>query len=232
MRLIQLSRESLNFPPPEMALREPNGLLAMGGDLSPPRLLSAYHRGIFPWFSPGDPILWWSPDPRAVLYPEKFHLSRSMKRFHQRSPYSVTMNQNFYDVIEGCASDRQEGTWITNEVKRAWLKLFEAGHAQSVEVWLDNELVGGMYGLALGQIFCGESMFSRSENASKTALLVFSRYFQQQGGKLIDCQVLNPHTASLGAEEIARANYLQQINLLAHQPLAEQCWQQQTLFSC
>ncbi|KAB8313370.1 leucyl/phenylalanyl-tRNA--protein transferase [Erwinia endophytica] len=229
MRLVQLS-ESLNFPPPEMALREPNGLLAMGGDLSPPRLLAAYYRGIFPWFSPGDPILWWSPDPRAVLYPQKFHLSRSMRRFHQRSPYVVTMNQNFYQVIEGCASDRQEGTWITHEVKRAWLTLFEAGHAQSIEVWFGNELVGGMYGLALGQIFCGESMFSRRENASKTALLVFSRYFQQQGGKLIDCQILNPHTASLGAEEIARSDYLQQIDSLAHQPLATGCWRQQILF--
>ncbi|MEM6159834.1 leucyl/phenylalanyl-tRNA--protein transferase [Erwinia sp. P6884] len=230
MRLIQLARDSLLFPPPEMALREPNGLLAMGGDLSPARLLSAYHRGIFPWFSSGDPILWWSPDPRAVLYPEKFHLSRSMKRFHQRSPYRVTLNQSFQEVIEGCASDREEGTWITNEVKRAWLQLYDAGHAQSVEVWLGQTLVGGIYGLALGQIFCGESMFSRSENASKTALLVFSHYFKRQGGKLIDCQVLNPHTASLGAEEIARADYLNQVNLLASQALPPQCWQQQTLF--
>lgn len=230
MRLIQLSRESLNFPPPEMALREPNGLLAMGGDLSVARLLSAYHRGIFPWFSPGDPILWWSPDPRAVLYPEKFHLSRSMKRFHQRSPYRITLNQNFHEVIEGCAADRDEGTWITYNVKRAWMKLFDAGDAQSIEVWRDNELVGGMYGLALGQIFCGESMFSRCENASKTALLVFSRYFQQQGGKLIDCQVLNPHTASLGAEEIARSDYLQLVNSLSDLTLSTDCWRPQTLF--
>lgn len=230
MRLIQLSRESLNFPPPEMALREPNGLLAMGGDLSPPRLLNAYHRGIFPWFSPGDPILWWSPDPRAVLYPGRFHLSRSMKRFHLRSPYRVTLNQRFAEVIEGCATDREEGTWITPEVKRAWQRLFEMGHAQSVEVWLDGELVGGMYGLALGQIFCGESMFSLRENASKTALLVFSHYFAQQGGQLIDCQVLNPHTASLGAEEIPRVDYLQIVHALSDRSLAEGCWQQQTLF--
>ncbi|MCU5775002.1 leucyl/phenylalanyl-tRNA--protein transferase [Erwiniaceae bacterium BAC15a-03b] len=230
MRLIQLSRESLNFPPPEMALREPNGLLAMGGDLSPARLLNAYHRGIFPWFSPGDPILWWSPDPRAVLLPEQFHLSRSMKRFHRHSPYRVTLNQAFYAVIEGCASDRQEGTWITPEVKRAWLKLFEMGHAQSVEVWRDDELVGGMYGMALGQIFCGESMFSRSENASKTALLVFSQHFHQHGGKLIDCQVLNPHTASLGAEEIPRVSWLAWLHTLAQQPVSEQCWQGQRLF--
>lgn len=230
MRLIQLSRESLNFPPPEMALREPNGLLAMGGDLSPARLLSAYHRGIFPWFSPGDPILWWSPDPRAVLYPRQFHLSRSMKRFHKNSPYRVTINQHFHAVIEGCASNRQEGTWITPQVQRAWLKLFEAGHAHSVEVWHEQELVGGLYGLAQGQLFCGESMFSRRENASKTALLVFSRYFAQQGGELIDCQVLNPHTASLGAQEISRADYIKELNSLAVLPLMSGCWQPQTLF--
>lgn len=230
MRLIQLSLESLNFPPPEMALREPNGLLAMGGDLSPQRLLNAYHRGIFPWFSPGDPILWWSPDPRAILLPEHFHLSRSMKRFHQKSPYQVTLNQQFQQVIEGCASDRNEGTWITHEVKRAWQKLHELGHAQSIEVWRGEELVGGMYGLELGQIFCGESMFSRSENASKTALLVFSEFFQQQGGKLIDCQVLNPHTLSLGAQEIPRAAYLQYVHSLAHQPLSADCWQPRRLF--
>ena len=119
MRLVQLSRESLLFPPPEMALREPNGLLAMGGDLSPARLLNAYQHGIFPWFSPGDPILWWSPDPRAVLLPEQFHLSRSMKRFHNRAPYRVTMNESFAEVLEGCASGREEGTWITFEMKRA-----------------------------------------------------------------------------------------------------------------
>jgi len=230
MRLIQLSRESLNFPPPEMALREPNGLLAMGGDLSPQRLLNAYHRGIFPWFSPGDPILWWSPDPRAVLLPERFHLSRSMKRFHQKSPYQVTLNQGFQQVIEGCACDREEGTWITHEVKRAWQKLHELGHAQSVEVWREGALVGGMYGLALGKIFCGESMFSRSENASKTALLVFSDYFRQRGGRLIDCQVLNPHTLSLGAEEIPRADYLHAVDSLAHLPLSADCWLPRRLF--
>jgi len=230
MRLIQLSRESLNFPPPEMALREPNGLLAMGGDLSPARLLNAYHRGIFPWFSPGDPILWWSPDPRAVLVPQEFHFSRSMKRFHRRSPYHVTMNRAFAEVIEGCASDRDEGTWITPEVKRAWWRLFDLGYAHSVEVWRDGELVGGMYGLALGQIFCGESMFSRSENASKTALLVFCQHFSQHGGQLIDCQVLNPHTASLGAKEIPRIEYLLTLSRLANTPVCEACWQADTLF--
>ena len=230
MRLVQLSRDSLNFPPPEMALREPNGLLAMGGDLSPARLMNAYQRGIFPWFSPGDPILWWSPDPRAVMLPESFHLSRSMARFHRRSPFRVTMNHAFPQVLEGCASGRQEGTWNTFEVKRAWLRLYELGHAHSIEVWSDNRLVGGMYGLALGQIFCGESMFSRQENASKTALWVFSQHFLAHQGRLIDCQVLNPHTASLGAVEIPRVDYLQYVQTLVWQPVLNGCWQTQTLF--
>ena len=153
----------------------------------------AYQRGIFPWFSPGDPILWWSPDPRAVLWPESLHISRSMKRFHKRSPYRVTMNYAFGQVIEGCASDREEGTWITRGGVEAYHRLHELGHAHSIEVWREDELVGGMYGVAQGTLFCGESMFSRMENASKTALLVFCDEFIRHGGKLIDCQVLNDH---------------------------------------
>ncbi|MGV3345065.1 leucyl/phenylalanyl-tRNA--protein transferase [Enterobacteriaceae bacterium LUAb1] len=230
MRLIQLTQGSLDFPPPEMALQEPNGLLATGGDLCPERLLAAYHRGIFPWFSPEDPILWWSPDPRAVLKPEEFHISRSMKRFHQHTPYRVTLNHAFYEVLQGCASERQGGTWITPEVKQAWQTLFQLKHAHSVEVWENDTLTGGIYGLALGQLFCGESMFSRSRNASKTALMVFCDYFHQQGGKLIDCQILNPHTASLGAKEIAREHYLNLLKQLMIHPLPEHCWQAQTLF--
>ena len=152
MRLVQLSRHSIAFPSPEGALREPNGLLALGGDLSPARLLMAYQRGIFPWFSPGDPILWWSPDPRAVLWPESLHISRSMMRFHKRSPYRVTMNYAFGQVIEGCASDREEGTWITRGVVEAYHRLHELGHAHSIEVWREDELVGGMYGVAQGKI--------------------------------------------------------------------------------
>ena len=190
MRLVQLSRHSIAFPSPEGALREPNGLLALGGDLSPARLLMAYQRGIFPWFSPGDPILWWSPDPRAVLWPESLHISRSMKRFHKRSPYRVTMNYAFGQVIEGCASDREEGT-----------------------------------------LFCGESMFSRMENASKTALLVFCDEFIRHGGKLIDCQVLNDHTASLGACEIPRRDYLNYLNQMRLGRLPNNFWVPRCLFS-
>ncbi|EOZ1722826.1 leucyl/phenylalanyl-tRNA--protein transferase [Escherichia coli] len=231
MRLVQLSRHSIAFPSPEGALREPNGLLALGGDLSPARLLMAYQRGIFPWFSPGDPILWWSPDPRAVLWPESLHISRSMKRFHKRSPYRVTMNYAFGQVIEGCASDREEGTWITRGVVEAYHRLHELGHAHSIEVWREDELVGGMYGVAQGTLFCGESMYSRMENASKTALLVFCEEFIGHGGKLIDCQVLNDHTASLGACEIPRRNYLNYLNQMRLGRLPNNFWVPRCLFS-
>jgi len=231
MRLVQLSRHSITFPSPEGALREPNGLLALGGDLSPARLLMAYQRGIFPWFSPGDPILWWSPDPRAVLWPADFHLSRSMKRFHKSSPYRITLNHAFGQVIEGCADDRVEGTWITESIVQAYHRLHELGHAHSVEVWLGSELVGGMYGVAQGALFCGESMFSRAVNASKSALLVFTQAFASQGGKLMDCQVLNNHTASLGAVEIPRREYLEYLAELRAQPLPGHFWVPRTLFS-
>lgn len=229
MRLIQLSRDSIAFPSPEGALREPNGLLALGGDLSPARLLMAYQRGIFPWFSPGDPILWWSPDPRAVLFPDQFHQSRSMKRFHRNSPYRVTLNHAFERVIAECADDRDEGTWITPEIIDAYKRLHELGHAHSIEVWEDKVLVGGVYGVAQGSLFCGESMFSRRENASKTALLVFCQHFLSYGGKLIDCQVLNAHTASLGAIEIPRREYLEHLSIFRPQQLASYCWVPQIL---
>jgi len=217
MRLVQLSRQSIAFPSPEGALREPNGLLALGGDLSPSRLLMAYQHGIFPWFSPGDPILWWSPDPRAVLWPGQFHLSRSMKRFHQRSPYRVTLNHAFGQVIEGCANNRDEGTWITSSIVKAYHQLHELGHAHSIEVWQGETLVGGMYGVAQGALFCGESMFSRAENASKTALLIF-------------CQV-NKHPASLGAIEIPRRDYLDALSVLRARRLPERFWVPRVLFT-
>ncbi|POT57941.1 leucyl/phenylalanyl-tRNA--protein transferase [Citrobacter amalonaticus] len=231
MRLVQLSRHSIAFPSPEGALREPNGLLALGGDLSSARLLMAYQHGIFPWFSPGDPILWWSPDPRAVLWPDTFHVSRSMKRFHHHSPYRVTLNHAFGKVIEGCATEREEGTWITLGVLEAYHRLHTLGHAHSIEVWHNDELVGGMYGVSQGTLFCAESMFSRQENASKTALLVFCAEFVRQGGKLLDCQVLNNHTASLGAVEISRKEYLEHLEITRQQRLPEDFWVPRTLFS-
>lgn len=223
--LPQLTADPQYFPSPALALNDPQGLLAFGGDLSPPRMLSAYQQGIFPWFSPQDPILWWSPDPRAVLFPQQFHLSRSMARFHRRSPFQLTLDQDFAGVIQGCAQQRQDGTWITEEVITAWLRLFRLGHAHSVEVWQEDCLVGGLYGLSLGRLFCAESMFSRQENASKTALMMFCRHFHAFGGQLIDCQILNPHTASLGATEICRQDYLTRMQTLITQPLLAGCWQ-------
>ncbi|MCB5310458.1 leucyl/phenylalanyl-tRNA--protein transferase [Yersinia massiliensis] len=229
MRITQLSSQSFAFPSPELALREPNGLLALGGDLSAPRLLAAYQRGIFPWFSPGEMILWWSPDPRAVLFPEDLHISRSMRRFLRHCPYRFTLNHAFKDVVQACASQRDEGTWIGDDVQQAYCQLHALGHAHSVEVWLENELVGGLYGIAIGALFCGESMFSRADNASKSALMVFCHHFTGQGGELIDCQVLNAHTASLGAIEIPRNFFLQQLSQLQFSPLPAECWLPQSL---
>lgn len=225
----QLTADRQAFPAPSRALTEPSGLLAFGGDLSPQRMLSAYRQGIFPWFSPQDPILWWSPDPRAVLRPEDFHISRSMARFHRRTPFRVTLDQDFSGVIRGCTERRHDGTWITEEVIDAWQILFYRGEAHSVEVWQNDQLVGGLYGLSLGQLFCAESMFSRCDNASRTALMLFCRHFQAFGGQLIDCQIINPHTASLGVIEISRAAYLDQVERLIAQPLSPGCWQSPVL---
>ncbi|MBH3245484.1 leucyl/phenylalanyl-tRNA--protein transferase [Serratia marcescens] len=229
MRIVKLSLQSLAFPSPESALRDPNGLLAIGGDLTAPRLLAAYERGIFPWYSPGEAILWWSPDPRAVLFPTEFHLNRSLKRFLRHDPFRITLNHDFAAVIAACAHRPDEGTWIGPEVQRAYQHLHRLGYAHSVEVWQDNQLVGGMYGVAQGALFCGESMFSRVTNASKCALMAFCRHFAAYGGELIDCQVLNAHTARLGAREIPRRQFLQQLSTLQRRPLAPACWEPQVI---
>ncbi|SEQ59707.1 leucyl/phenylalanyl-tRNA--protein transferase [Rosenbergiella nectarea] len=218
------------FPSPDCALASPQGLLAYGGDLLPGRLIAAYQQGIFPWFSEEDPILWWSPDPRAVLPIDAFHLSRSMQRFLRHCPYHVTLNHNFRAVIEGCASTHFDGTWITEEVITAWCNLAAMGHAHSLEVWCENELVGGIYGMALGGIFCGESMFSRQPNASKLALFQLCHHFSAYGGELIDCQILNPHTHSLGAREISRQQFLTQLADLQKRIIPSECWAKKRLF--
>ncbi|BEO32193.1 leucyl/phenylalanyl-tRNA--protein transferase [Serratia marcescens] len=229
MRIVKLSPQSLAFPSPEGALRDPNGLLAIGGDLTAPRLLAAYERGIFPWYSPGEAILWWSPDPRAVLFPAEFHLNRSLKRFLRHDPFRITLNHDFAAVIAACAHRPDEGTWIGPEVQRAYQHLHRLGYAHSVEVWQDDQLVGGMYGVAQGALFCGESMFSRVTNASKCALMAFCRHFAAYGGELIDCQVLNAHTARLGAREIPRRQFLQQLSTLQRRLLASACWAPQVI---
>lgn len=219
MPISYLQSDSCVFPPVSQALKEPDGLLAIGGDLSPERLLMAYRNGIFPWFNQEDPILWWSPDPRAVLFPDRLHISRSMKRFLRHLPYRITLNHAFAAVIQHCAIARDE-TWITPDIQRAYIHMHMQGYAHSVEVWLENELVGGLYGIGMGQIFCGESMFSLYPNASKCALIAFCHYFTAHGGKLLDCQVLNSHTQSLGAENIPRESFIALLTRFQSIPLS------------
>lgn len=200
--------DELIFPPVDEA---EEGIVAVGGDLSPERLMLAYRSGIFPWYNPGEPIVWWSPDPRCILFPEKLHISRSMKRILNRGEFDVTFNEDFKGVITNCKKaprKEQEGTWITNEMVEAYIKLFEIGKANSVEVWQKGELVGGMYGVNIGTVFCGESMFSKVSNASKVALISFMEKFQKEGGRLLDCQIYNDHLARMGAEEISREEFL------------------------
>jgi leucyl/phenylalanyl-tRNA---protein transferase len=201
------------FPPVEQALVEPNGLLAAGGDLSPARLLDAYARGIFPWFNDEDPVLWWSPDPRMVLLPRELHLSRSLRRTIRSREFTVTFDRAFQGVMEGCAGPRekQDGTWITADMMRAYTRMAELGHAHSVEAWADGELAGGLYGVAVGRIFYGESMFTRRSNASKVAVSWLARQLDRWQFELIDCQMSTVHLASLGAREVPRADFLRRL---------------------
>lgn len=190
-----------------------DGLLAFGGDLSVQRLLLAYNSGIFPWYDERQPLLWWSPDPRMVLYPNKFKVSKSLNKTLQSDKFRITFNQNFAEVIKNCASiirKGQPGTWITPEMQKAYLDLHHAGHSMSIEVWKNDTLVGGLYGVNLPErkVFCGESMFSLVSDASKVAFYHLSQFAQEQGYKFIDCQLYNSHLASLGAEEIARKTFL------------------------
>lgn len=201
------------FPDVERALDEPNGLLAVGGDLSEERLLAAYRRGIFPWYSEGEPILWWSPDPRAVLFPEHVRISRSLRKTLRRRVFEVTLDEAFPDVVSACAGPRERtrGTWITSEVFRAYCHLHERGLAHSVECWQDGRLVGGLYGLAIGAVFFGESMFSHATDASKVALVHLVWQLRRWNFGVIDCQVGSAHLASLGAIDIPRREFLRLI---------------------
>ena len=204
-----LLSDKLWFPPVKEA--SPDGILAFGGDLSIERLQLAYKSGIFPWFSEGDPIVWYSPDPRMVLVPNKLKVSKSMQKILRKGGFKVTFNQNFEEVIHNCKAigrKDQNGTWITDEMKQAYLELHKIGLAKSAEVWQNEELVGGLYGVDLGTIFCGESMFSKVSNASKIAFIHLVRKLKEESYRLIDCQVYNDHLASLGAEEIPRKEFL------------------------
>jgi len=197
------------FPRPELA--EPDGLLAIGGDLSPQRLIKAYTSGVFPWYNEGDPIMWWSPDPRLVLFPQEFRRHKNLRRLVHSGKFRVTIDVDFAGVIEACSiveRKEQEGTWITKEMQKAYIRLFGLGYAHSVECWLDDELAGGLYGIALGKIFFGESMFHHVTDASKVALWHLVDYLQKNNFKLIDVQQDTPHLRSLGARLMPRQEFL------------------------
>jgi leucyl/phenylalanyl-tRNA--protein transferase len=207
-----LSKE-LIFPPVNYANED--GLLAIGGDLSVERLELAYKSGIFPWFNQGEPIIWYSPNPRMVLFPNELKISKSMKQVIRKNEFKVTFNKNFPQVILNCKQiyrAGQGGTWITNEMQQAYIALHKKGIAKSVEVWLNNDLVGGLYGIDLGHVFCGESMFSKVSNASKMAFIYLVQKLEKENYQLIDCQVYNNHLASLGAKEISRTAFLNYLN--------------------
>lgn len=215
------------FPPLDTALAEPNGLLAVGGCLSVTRLLNAYRHGIFPWYNANEPILWWSPDPRLVLFPERFEVSRSLKKTLRKNIFTVTFDSVFDKVIAACADSRQgrEGTWITKDIKRAYHELHLLGFAHSVETWSEGELVGGLYGVSIGRVFFGESMFYTVTDASKAAFAVLVQHLKDWNFELIDCQVHTPHLESLGAELITRNAFLRLLDRYCTVPAAASAWQ-------
>ena len=210
MVMVRLKNTDLIFPPVERA--SPEGLLAIGGDLRPERLLAAYRQGIFPWYNDGQPILWWSPDPRAVLFPQKLHVPRSLQRTIRRGRVIVTLDRCFRGVMEGCAGPRPQypdgGTWITREMLDAYTRLHQLGYAHSVEAWQDDRLVGGLYGIALGGAFFAESMFTLVDDASKTALVALVRQLASWDFRIIDCQQSSAHIRRFGAEDIPRCDFI------------------------
>jgi leucyl/phenylalanyl-tRNA--protein transferase len=219
------------FPPVETALAEPNGLLCAGLDLSPERILDAYRHGIFPWFNPGEPVLWWSPDPRMVLVPAELKISRSLGQRMKRGGYEIRVDTAFREVMLACAAPRagQHGTWIGRSMLDAYTWLHEMGHAHSVETWMDGELAGGLYGIAIGRMFYGESMFSRRTDASKLALAHLCRQLAAWGFGLIDCQMETAHLASLGARPVPRGVFIRELKRLLELQLVPSPWRFDTL---
>lgn len=215
-----------SFPDPAEAMRDPDGLLAVGGDLSSGRLINAYRHGIFPWYSEGDPILWWSPDPRTVLIPSQLHCSRSLRKLLRRRALAVTMDRSFPAVIQACAQPRpgSQGTWLMPEMISAYCALHVHGIAHSVEVWQEGRLVGGLYGVAIGGAFFGESMFSWADNASKVALVHLCGHLIEHGVELIDCQVLTAHLQRMGAELMPRERFLDRLQTLRDRPSPIGTW--------
>ena len=227
MFVLSANGQDLRFPPVEQA--SPEGLLAVGGDLCQERLLEAYRHGIFPWYSDDQPILWWSPDPRTILFPDKLHISRSLKRSLRPGLFSVTLDRCFRDVMQHCAGPRPQypdgGTWITAEMLQAYQRLHELGYAHSVETRQEGQLVGGLYGVALGGAFFAESMFARASDASKVALVSLVRQLQAWGFRLMDCQQSSPHVLALGAESIPRRDFLAHLNAALTLPDRQGHWQ-------
>lgn len=220
-------RPNQAFPPLDRALDEPNGLLAIGGCLTSERLLNAYRNGIFPWYNPGEPLLWWSPDPRLVLFPDKIKVSRSLRKKLRKELFEVTYDRAFERVISCCAEPRadSQGTWITGEIKQAYQTLHGQGIAHSIEAWFEGELVGGLYGVAIGQVFFGESMFHKKTDASKVAFVTLAERLRQWDYRLIDCQVQTQHLLSLGAEEIARGRFADLLKRYCAAEPASTAWQ-------
>lgn len=229
------------FPAVDFALIEPNGLLAFGGDLSAARLIEAYRSGIFPWFSEGDPYLWWSPDPRGVLLLDDFHISKSLQKSLRKNKFRATLNNHFLSVITECASiprktsglgttgETSNLTWITDEMKDAYIQLHELGHAHSIEIWDEEELVGGLYGVAVGGVFCGESMFHTKTDASKAALYALVKYMKAHNMGFIDCQMETAHLSSLGCKEVTRDDFIIMLNEQLDSSLEDRLWQAQSL---
>ena len=222
-----LTNESLDFPPLNSALTEPNGLLAIGGDLTPQRIINAYKRGIFPWFNKGEAILWWSPSPRAIIDFKYFKINKSLSKFIRKNNYTVSVNKCFDEVINYCANApfRKEGTWIVDEMQQAYKQLNQLGYAHSIEVWYQEKLVGGLYGIAINGFFSGESMFYLRSNASKVALVSLITLLKNQNISFIDCQIINPFLASMGAIEIDRATFIEKQQLAIMTQINPGIWQ-------
>lgn len=228
----ELPQDKTFFPDVRNALLNPDGLLALGGDLSPQRIFNAYNKGIFPWFSEGQPILWWSPSKRATLKVNCCHISKSMNKVIKGGEFSVTINNAFSKVIENCAKPRtsQAETWITDAMIAAYIQLHQQGIAHSLEVWQEKKLVGGLYGICVGTLFCGESMFSTVSNSSKLAFIALNQHLKRFNGELIDCQMLTPHLQSLGAEEISREQFINEnLQRCKNKALTDGCWHAQQI---
>jgi leucyl/phenylalanyl-tRNA--protein transferase len=229
--LPELSLKNNLFPNVSEALDDPDGLLAIGGDLKPERIISAYRHGIFPWFSVDQPILWWSPSERATISPSQCHISKSMKRLINKKLFTVTINQAFFQVIKACAQPReaQVETWITDSIQQAYINLHRKNFAHSVEVWNGKQLVGGLYGVCIGSYFCGESMFSKENNASKLAFIALCQHFKKYNGQRIDCQMLTKHLQSLGVHEQSREEFIEDLSKFKDVSIDKACWVKQQI---